>query len=118
VLFCCLMGLSWFSPDRTMPLMMTAGCSLIALFYLSMLLLATQGGLQFLRMRALTSVGVLAYGVYLFHLPTIGLLRGHRPAEALAPITIVIAFPVLFLFAKWSWKYFEKPLVDFGHRWI
>jgi peptidoglycan/LPS O-acetylase OafA/YrhL len=117
LLFSGFIGLSWFASDRTAPLMMTVGYSLIAFFYLSVLLLATQGGLSVLRMRILTSAGVLAYGIYLFHLPTIGLLRGHEPSTTLDPVATLIALPVLLLFAKFSWKYFEKPLIDLGHRW-
>jgi peptidoglycan/LPS O-acetylase OafA/YrhL len=117
LLFSGFIALSWFAPDRTAPLMMTAGYGLIAFFYLSVLLLATQGGFQFLRMPVLTSVGVLAYWIYLFHLPTVGLLRGHEPSATLDPIATLIALPVVFLCAKLSWKYFEKPLVDLGHRW-
>ena len=59
--------------------MVSFGYTLIALFYLSLLLLAvTQRGFvsRLFRFRGLTELGILAYGLYLFHIPVIGLIYG------------------------------------------
>jgi peptidoglycan/LPS O-acetylase OafA/YrhL len=69
----------------------------------------------------LRSMGILAYGLYLFHGAFIDLFRwlmGKFLAPHIAysigpPIAIVVVIPIAAL----SWKYFEKPLVKRGHRY-
>lgn len=68
-------------------------------------------------------LGLIAYGVYLVHqMAAIGIFRilGHfeyfylrRPANAVA---LCIALLVTLALCSLSWRYFEKPLVQFGHR--
>lgn len=98
----------------------------IALFYLCMLLIAiTQRQSMLasaLRNPALISIGGIAYGTYLFHEPVLGLCyaltRGTLPVITDIP-TLLITFCSLMLtlgLAKLSWMYFERPLVDLGHR--
>lgn len=99
----------------------------IALFYLCLLLIAlTQRQSVFartLRNPALISVGVVAYGTYLFHEPVLGLCygltRGTLPV-IMDFTTLAITFCALLLtlgLAKLSWVYFERPLIRFGHRY-
>lgn len=101
------------------------GFTLIALFYLSLLLLAvTQRGLvsRLFRFRGLTELGIVAYGMYLFHTPVIGLvygLAGKANPELTGLSTFgltAIAGLLLFALARLSWLYFEKPLIKRGHH--
>ncbi len=106
--------------------MASFGYTLIALFYLSLLLLAvSQSGFvsRLFRFRGLTELGILAYGLYLFHMPVIGLvygLAGKRTPELTGLATFALtALGGLLLFAvmRLSWLYFEKPMIKRGHRY-
>jgi len=102
------------------------GYSLIALFYLSLLLLAvTQRGFvsRLFRFRGLTELGIIAYGLYLFHLPVIGLVYG-LVGKATPEMTGLQTFGLtalsgllLFALARLSWLYFEKSLIKRGHHY-
>ena len=106
--------------------MVSFGYTLIALFYLSLLLLAvTQSGFvsRLFRFRGLTELGILAYGLYLFHLPVIGLvyaLAGKKSPELTGLSTFALTLLgglLLFALMRLSWLYFEKPLIKMGHRY-
>jgi peptidoglycan/LPS O-acetylase OafA/YrhL len=106
--------------------MASFGYTLIALFYLSVLLLAiTQSGFvsRLFRFRGLTELGILAYGLYLFHMPVIGLVYGlaGKPTPQLrGPATFALTFVgglLLFGLVRLSWLYFEKPMIKRGHRY-
>ena len=67
------------------------------------------------------ATGGLAYCLYLFHtffgMYANALLSPHLPPTATAKgIIIVLTLVVTFVFAKLSWKYFEKPLIDRGRE--
>jgi peptidoglycan/LPS O-acetylase OafA/YrhL len=103
----------------------SVGFTWIALFYLSLLLLAvTQRGIvsRLFRLRPLTELGILAYGLYLFHGPMLGLVYGLSGRASpkligLSTIGLTSLSAILVLsFARISWLYFEKPLVALGHR--
>jgi peptidoglycan/LPS O-acetylase OafA/YrhL len=75
---------------------------------------------RLLRMRWLMASGVIAYGLYMLH--TVFGFYGHAlvapnlPRTALAEGALdVVCLALSVVFAKWSWKYFEKPLIDRGH---
>jgi len=101
------------------------GYTWIALFYLSLLLLAVSHkgfvsrGFSFGPLKAL---GIVAYGLYLFHQPTLGLVYGllGKPTPKLSGLYEMIVTGLstilLLLLAYVSWIYFEKPLVRIGHR--
>ena len=102
------------------------GFTWIALFDLSLLLLAVTHKPGFVsrifRLRLLTELGILAYGLYLFHQPMLGLLYGlwgkkspKLVGTAQMGVTSLAAM-FLIVFARLSWNYFEKPLVKIGHR--
>jgi peptidoglycan/LPS O-acetylase OafA/YrhL len=102
------------------------GYTVIALFYVTLLLLAvTESGLvsRLFRSRPLTRLGILAYGLYLFHQPVLGLvysLAGRTSPQLVgfstAGLTLLSGF-LVFTLARLSWLYFEKPLVNRGHRY-
>jgi len=67
-------------------------------------------------------MGVIAYGLYLFHYGFIDMFRwlaaklfvsNISRAESVASLVSVV---VCIGFAALSWKYFEKPLLERGHR--
>jgi peptidoglycan/LPS O-acetylase OafA/YrhL len=102
------------------------GYTWIALFYLSLLLLAvTQRGFisRLFRLRPFTELGTIAYGLYLFHQPILGLVYGlaGRPSPKLTDFLSIgltlLSGLLLFTLARLSWLYFEKPLVNWGHRY-
>src|SRR5258708_16136599 len=68
-------------------------------------------------------LGLIAYGTYLIHQTVNGLafgvVRGHWPYITRASDLLVIlgALAVTIVAAMASWRWFEKPIVDFGRRW-
>jgi peptidoglycan/LPS O-acetylase OafA/YrhL len=95
-----------------------------AVMYSSFLLLAVterRGPVTWLvRNRYLRSLGVLAYGVYLFHQGVNGLahglILGRQPRfGSWAEIAVTLGAVVMTFFLAWlSWRFFEKPLVRWG----
>ena len=99
--------------------MVLYGYTLFAVFYAAVLTLAVTAEAnervgRILRARILRRAGVLAYGVYLFHIPFSGLV-------ALVVVSsvprILVTLAVTFAVAQLSWTYFEQPLVRRGHRY-
>lgn len=76
------------------------------------------------RWRWLRRLGVIAYGTYLIHQPVSGLVfgivRGHWPyiASGSDLLLIALALAITLGLAALSWRWFEKPIVDAGRRWI
>jgi peptidoglycan/LPS O-acetylase OafA/YrhL len=119
-------GVVWFllkHPSPMTKVMSQAGYTLLAIFYWLVLL---KGVLQpdgviarILRLRALQELGILAYGVYLFHEPVRMICNGDRPpqfATLSAYSTVLLAFVLTIVLAKISWHFFEKPIIRIGHR--
>ncbi|MGB9202794.1 MAG: acyltransferase [Terriglobales bacterium] len=109
----------------SMP-MTTFGYSVLALFYAGCLLIAVStsaAGPGALRNPALMNLGTLAYCAYLLHVPMIEASR--RLLELLhfsrGPAWLpggLLGVAVTLAIAKLSWKYFEKPLLRRGHRYV
>jgi peptidoglycan/LPS O-acetylase OafA/YrhL len=110
----------------------TVGYTWIALLYATFLLyLLTQDSellRKVFRSKPLTFLGTIAYGVNLFHQPiilwvasllspTMPLRNGFPMIDSLRSFAMTCAALVLTLvLAQISWKRFEKPLVEIGHR--
>lgn len=75
------------------------------------------------RPRPLVWLGTMSYGVYLFHQAVSSLLHGlirYLPPtlmewEGLA--VTCLALVVTLALAGFSFRYFERPIIDFGHRY-
>ncbi len=104
------------------------GYSWMALFFASCLLtvVSTRKGMwhHILCYPLLMRLGTLAYCSYLLHYPLIqagrrvfyGLLPGHAEAAYVCGAASAIALTILL--AAISWKFFEKPLLKRGHRYL
>lgn len=110
--------------SRTSFEMVWFGYSWLGIFYACLLLItmtANRGVIvAVMRNQILRYLGVIAYGVFLTHLGIAGLIHGwmresnlniHGAADALATLA---ALGVTLLVATLSWRFFEKPIVDWG----
>ncbi len=108
----------------TMP-MTTLGYTWMAMFYLSILMMAILPGTAWLkrclRVKYLTGLGTISYGVYLIHGPvyemSYALLKKESPAlRNFSDWGVTILVVVLTIaIASVSWRFFEKRLVRRGH---
>jgi peptidoglycan/LPS O-acetylase OafA/YrhL len=113
----CVAVLAWRWPDRGMIVMSTIGYSIVALFYVLILSIALRCHIRFLKWRPLTSIGVRAYALYLFHLPVLGLVRGSESSSVSDGPASLVALLILAAVVALSWRYLEKPLIERSHRW-
>ncbi len=117
---------SWFLSRMYEMTISSLNYTWIALFYLGLLfIVVTQAGWLSRVMRSpwLIAPGTVAYGAYLFHQGVVGvwygLVRGRLPVIQNLPdlgLTLIALATTLAL-AKISWTYFEKPLVERGHKY-
>ena len=122
----CIIALLWWLVRPPNVVTVTAGYSVLAFFYVSLLLLVLSQTNSFvagcMRNSLLRRLGVISYCVYIIHL-TINEL-GHRFLTHQEPnlshwqgILITCSALVLSLtIASLSWRFFEKPLIRRGHR--
>jgi peptidoglycan/LPS O-acetylase OafA/YrhL len=104
--------------------MRTAGFSSAAVFFTGVLILLIHRRnrvlLAIFRLRPLTWIGVISYGVYLLHIPAAEQVRRFAPrvlhvapggfAEAFLSLAAVIAA------ASVSWRFFESPILRMRNR--
>ncbi len=102
------------------------GFTAIALFYACFIMIALvdKTGIiaRLLRIRLLRHFGSIAYGIYLIHLAIRGIVgelilgAGASGSSILLQDLVAIpAFLATWLLAVMSWKYFERPIVQWGH---
>jgi peptidoglycan/LPS O-acetylase OafA/YrhL len=118
------LGLESWAPES--PLMGKAGYTWLALSYTLLLLYALTRPNSLmsraLRSKCLGWLGLIAYGTYLFHQPIQWLLFayfwGGAPAitSGYRLITTLAALFLTLVIARLSWRFFEGPLIRFGHR--
>ena len=114
------------SPGPDSPLMLQVGYTWLALSYTLFLLFALTRPNSFmsqaLRSKWLGSLGLIAYGTYLFHQPMQWLLFAYfwggapRLLNVYTLITTLSALVLTLAIARLSWRFFENPLIRFGHR--
>jgi peptidoglycan/LPS O-acetylase OafA/YrhL len=101
------------------------GYSWIALFYACLLLIivTSESGIivRFMRFPLLRNLGTIAYGVYLMHIAINivmhDLILGKEiPMANLSDGAVTLAaLLITLLLAALSWRFFEKPVIDWGH---
>jgi peptidoglycan/LPS O-acetylase OafA/YrhL len=116
--------LGWRSPSPHDVLMATIGFTWLAitylLFMLYILLFRDSWASYCLRRSWLRGLGIIAYGIYLFHEFFLGMFFGRIPwlrswQDVGLSLTVLV---VTIAFCRLSWVYFEKPLVNIGHRTV
>ncbi len=109
-----------------LPEMYYYGYSWLALLYSCILLIAVterRGIVTFITRRpSLGWLGVIAFGVYLFHQPVLGILHGlilgqqpHLHTWSDLAVTLG-ALVITLVLASVSWIFFEKRVLDWGRR--
>jgi peptidoglycan/LPS O-acetylase OafA/YrhL len=130
VLVCLVSGaalLNYFYTDMHSLLMISVGYTWMAFLYLCAILYAVTHRQSWLsnclRWSWLGWLGTIAYGVYLFHslfLGAFNLMFWSSPVATMDRIshllTTLSALVATLVFCRLSWRYFEKPLIDLGHR--
>lgn len=97
----------------------------MALLYACLLLIAliSKKGIivSIMRLRPLRYLGTIAYGVYIMHVAVLGLayglILGKKPwiDNILDLAVALLAFLATLFFASLSWRFFEKPIIRWGH---
>ncbi len=119
--------LSRISSDPDGILLASIGYTWLALFYTGVLLYAVTRPTCWLskglRNSGLRWLGMVAYCVYLIHIPVREMfLRLFWPDNRSIPLTSLLliaafSFAITLVIARISWKLFEKPLIAVGHRY-
>jgi len=103
------------------------GYSWLALLFTVLLLICLferKGPVAWLcRNPLLQQVGIISYGIYLFHQPVSGLMHGflNRSIPKLTDLRssgiTLLAFLVTLALARLSYNFFEKPIINFSHKY-
>jgi peptidoglycan/LPS O-acetylase OafA/YrhL len=105
--------------------MVTFGFTWIAMFYACLLLIVavtpTWAIAALFRTRLLRHFGLIAYGMFLMHMVVNSMAHGALLGKSCeigsfsdAAVT-ALAFVVTWLLALLSWKFFEQPIIRWGH---
>lgn len=117
-------GYLLFAPESA--LQTAVASTWIALLFLCVLVIAvtheTSIISRLLRNPSLIGAGVLAYGLYLVHSICItffeSLLSAYVPfGGRMEVVAVGVSIVATFALAKLSWKYFERPLINFGRAY-
>ncbi len=109
----------------TFPMASFGFTVLAALYACALLLVCTRPAnllSRLMRWSGLRWLGSIAYGAYLFHMPVQGaiysLVLGSKPRvfDLRTLLLALLTLGLTLLFAHVSWNYFEKRLVQLGHR--
>jgi peptidoglycan/LPS O-acetylase OafA/YrhL len=104
------------------PLEFTWLAGLYAVLLLLALTAPQSGVAGVMRWAPLRWIGVRSYGLYLFHLPVLGLIQGFRGHDVPQVTGIgdigatLVALAVSLLVAAMSFRYIERPFIELGQR--
>lgn len=108
------------------PAMTLGGYFVLGLFYFSAVMLVVSGHAPrfaaILRHPWLVHIGVISYGIYLLHETMDGVVHAvilnAKPRFQTAPEMLVtlLAFAITLVVASASWRWFERPFVEWSHR--
>jgi peptidoglycan/LPS O-acetylase OafA/YrhL len=125
VLLLGVVGLAVRTPALASPGMTYFGYTWLGIFYLCLLLIAIsarRGTIKRIMLDPwLRRLGRISYGVYLIHqavtVIVFGLLVRHVPAvRSLRDFAVMwLALAITVAIASLSWRYFERPVVAWGH---
>jgi peptidoglycan/LPS O-acetylase OafA/YrhL len=99
------------------------GLTVLAFTYACFLLIAISekiGPITWLTgLPLLRRLGLLAYCIYLVHMLVLDLFfRVVAGSNFLpGPILVLVLSGIVICIAEVSWRFFERPLISFGHRW-
>ena len=115
----CALFLFRFSSSMYSPAMTLVGYDLLGLMFAAVLVaaLVEESFARILQAKWLMGLGGISYGVYLVHPLTFDIskaLLNRATPSALISGTLGVFLTIVI--AKCSWEYFEKPIVNFGHR--
>jgi peptidoglycan/LPS O-acetylase OafA/YrhL len=104
---------------------LTYGLTLISLLYGSLLFLTLHDRrlARFFSWPIWVFMGTISYGLYIFHQAVLGLVHGivYHEEPRLERwdhlVVTLIASAATIVLANISFRYFEKPLVQYGHGW-
>lgn len=77
-----------------------------------------------MRWITLRRLGIISYGVYLLHIPVDGLVHGLVSQKGIFVttfsdgMTTLLALILTLALASASWRFFEKPIIDWGHSFL
>lgn len=95
----------------------TDGLAIVAATGVVLILAATQNGsvARALSWQPLVFIGSISYGLYLFHRPIMRVVSGMGLEGQVVPM---LAAATLSIGVAWvSWRYVERPMLRFKHRW-
>lgn len=97
---------------------LAAGALWNGLFATGLLLIVVSGQLPWLSealsSRAITRLGKISYGVYLYHLPIFIAIGVTSPGFGLSTIKATVAVAATLLIAEFSYRYYELPIMRLG----
>lgn len=116
---------SYYDGNFSSFLMINVGYTWFAITFALLILLAIvsprRSMLGFLYWTPLRWIGWVSYFVYLFHQLVLGfaylMMTGEAPSFEHGYLPMVVALFLTFLLAGVSWRYFERPLLRYGHRY-
>lgn len=73
---------------------------------------------RLLSWRPLTGIGVISYGVYLYHLVVLSLVQRIPMFKGNYNTAVVAAFAILLIYCWASFRYFESPWIRIGRKWL
>ena len=108
-----------YRPSAIDPVTMLAGYDCMGLLFTCVLVLSLidEGLMKVLQAKWLMALGGISYCVYLIHPLAFGLvftrMKDYPNGGA---ISAILGLALTIVVAEISWRWFEKPLVRFGHR--